>query len=227
MKKVIFLVLITLLTKYGYSQNQQKLDSLKAELKKFEAEKSNYPNKKDTLKALLMDRIGEVYFKMNKYSEALENYESALKIQKELKNNNGIAVSNTDLGLLNSKMGLFKEALKFEMEALNAREDLGNSLDIGLANEVIANEYENLHDKLNALIYHQSALKKFLLAGDKKCIARAYHNVGRQYYYSANNKRALENEHKSLTIAEEIGDTILEKKVNISIQEIDKAKKVY
>jgi len=223
--------MIALFTTYGYSQNQQKLDSLKAELKKFEEEKkalgANFPYRNDTLKANLLDRIGEVYFKMNKFSEALSNFEEALKMHHDLRDKNGMAVSNTNLGLLNSKMEQYREAMKFEMEALKAREDLGNNLDIGLANELIAYEYENLRDKLNALIYHQNALKNYLLTTDKKHIAMAYHNVGRLYFYSANNKRALENEHKALTIAEQIGDTLLEKKVNISIQEIDKAKKAY
>ncbi len=226
MKNLILVLAFTAIITDGFAQNNPKLDSLLNAIKKYDADKEESGrmsfSQNDSVKTNMEDRLGELYLKQSKFSEALQNFESALRIQKAIRDKNGMAISLTNLGRLNETMNVFQPALDYDLSALETRKAIGNTLDIAKAYDFVAQDYENLRQNRMALENYDNALKNYLHTTDLSRTAKCYHNIGRVYVMIKNTDKALESEHKGLRIAEEIGDSVLEKRINNSIKEINK-----
>ncbi len=67
------------------------------------------------------NKLANLYWEHNKYKEAELYFEKSLEINKKLANENGIAMINSNLALINSDIGNFAKALKYFDETLKLR----------------------------------------------------------------------------------------------------------
>ncbi|MCW3084138.1 MAG: hypothetical protein JWP12_1504 [Bacteroidetes bacterium] len=170
------------------------------------AEKSGY--KKGI--GLSYNSIGNINFTKGKQDEALDNYSTALKFQKEVENlpgvKKGIAASYSNIGNIYIGRGNYDEALKNYAIALKLRLEIVDKQDIAIS-------YSNI----GVVYYYQGnypeALKNYLLAlklekeiGDNVAIARTYNNSGNIYLQQENYSEALKNYFAAILIQKQVGD---------------------
>jgi tetratricopeptide (TPR) repeat protein len=78
-------------------------------------------------KAVWIHNLGIIAQRTGEYDEARKFYRRSLKIDQELGDMSGIALSLAQLALLEEKMGNLKEALQLILQAEAAFQDLGSS----------------------------------------------------------------------------------------------------
>lgn len=67
------------------------------------------------------NKLGDLYWEHNKYKEAEQFFEKSLEINNRLANENGIAMINSNLALINADMGNYPKALDYFNKTLNLR----------------------------------------------------------------------------------------------------------
>ena len=137
-------------------------------------------NKGDFLKekALAINNIGGVKSYLGKKDEALELYEKSLKIEKEIGDKLGIAISYNNLGSVKSELGKKDEALELYEKSLKIREEIGDKSGIATIYSNIGRLESELGKKDEALELHEKSLKIREEIGDKSGIATSYNNIG-------------------------------------------------
>ena len=198
---------------------------------------SNIPSSKGEIlkrlkksKADAFNNIGIVYAQQANFTEALDMWQKALKIDEEIGNKYGIAARNGNIGNIYWNLKDFKKALNYFSTALKLSQDINDNSLIAKWLGNIGNVYRDqtndmtqdskIRDSLlvKSLEYYQSALKLYQVLNDKTGIARMQGNIGNVYIDLANKlsnsasktdslfKMAEENITSSLKINREIGN---------------------
>ena len=79
---------------------------------------------KDNIKRIIFNNIGNCYFKLEYYNNALEFYKRSQTICEEMDDQRGVAFSLSNSALVFQKQGKFDEAVKYYRKALDIRRKL-------------------------------------------------------------------------------------------------------
>jgi signal transduction histidine kinase len=209
MKKLLTLLIATLIAPCSFAQDQHFVDSLEAALKNHNANKlelnTQPPLLYDTTAAKILYLLSTAYYFSNP-DKALDYAEQCLDVSEQIGYKKGIGIANNSMGLILSQKGDYLPALVYLEKALKIGLEIGDK-------KVIAGAYNNMGMIYSEQGNYHEGLKNYYASlkikeemGDKRGIANSYGNIGIIYSSQGNNPEALKNYFASLKIKEEIGD---------------------
>jgi serine phosphatase RsbU (regulator of sigma subunit) len=149
------------------------------------------------------------------YFKALEIYNKALQIYRQIGDDYGIGGNLTSIGNLYGRLSDYTKALEYFFEALKIYEKKEYKFGIAMNYANIGNIYQSQiginHQQRSkninqSLDYYYKAIKILSEIGAKNAVAQVYGNIATIYHDDSNIGKALENYKKVLHYYEEFGD---------------------
>ncbi len=159
----------------------------------------------DEEKAVILDGIGNAYLHLNKFDDALRNYQDALETKRRLGNKPGVAETLNWIAEAQQSAGKPEEAVKSYKEALDLYRELGNKL--GEAGDLLdqGNLLESIGKYDDALSATKEALPIFRNVGDRQNEATCLNNIGWIYLDKADYDNAMTFFQQALDIRQKVG----------------------
>ncbi|BAY85681.1 hypothetical protein NIES267_51820 [Calothrix parasitica NIES-267] len=154
--------------------------------------------------ALRLNKLGMQKFKRGKYREALNNFEQALVIFREIEERKGEGVILNNVGLVYRKLGEYKKALYYYQQSLEIDKKVGDKAGEGISLSNIGGVYFHLGEYAKALDYYQQSLAIHIKIGDKSSEGTTLNNIGEVYRNLGEYAKALDYYQQSLTIRKQI-----------------------
>jgi len=139
------------------------------------------------------------------YPEAKKQILKAIDINKEIGNDQALALCYNKIGILFYNEARYPEALKYLFESLRITKKINEKLGMASNYGAIANTYTNFHSQqMEAIKYRYAAIKIYEELNYKEAAAFGYQDVGALFNEQGSYADALKNLYKSLKIFEEI-----------------------
>jgi serine phosphatase RsbU (regulator of sigma subunit)/tetratricopeptide (TPR) repeat protein len=156
--------------------------------------------------ALAYNLKGKLYQANNNNTEALKDFEQALKLCTDI-NDKGIeGTTYGDIGIIYENEGNYPEALKYQLSALKIREDMNDTLHIDIVCGNIGNIYNYQGNYPEALIYKQRSLALAKAIKDSLGMGYAYGDMGSIYNSLKKYDDALMNLQLALNLNKKLND---------------------
>ncbi len=157
-------------------------------------------------KLLILNNIAWFYFRMGNYSEAILNFEEALKISQKLGYKDREIIYLSNLGEIDERIKNFPKALQRYKEAMKILEEIGNlSEELRIINSIIE-IYETIQIYSEALLYSDKAIKISEKLGDLKKKAIISNNIASIHHKLENLNLSLEYFQQSEKIFRRLND---------------------
>ncbi len=150
--------------------------------------------------------IGTANMNMDKFPEAYEFLNLAIKEAELTHEKKIVASSYNNIGIIYIKQGKSSEALKYYLKGLEIREKDGSPAEIASSNLNIGNVYYQQENYSEAIIYYLKASKMFEKNSNKFGLANALHNIATVYTQKKNYDSAIFYFKRSMDINTEIAD---------------------
>ncbi len=144
--------------------------------------------------------IGAVYNKLADYPQALEYYQQAVKLRRQINDQKGVGISLNSIGGVYFFQGNYNQALDYWQQALEIRQELGDLVRVGRTQNNIAGIYLNQAKYSQALEYYQQALQTFKKLENLQGEAAVINNIGLIYQKLGQYEKSLELFQKALAI---------------------------
>ena len=206
---ILFILTFLLLINKCYGQNRLIIDSIQAELKKFELKKKQLGNKTtpltDSVKINLYFALSDEYSSEN--PDSASYYENqCLLLSRKIGFKKGIGNYYQKIGTMYLGNGNYPEALKNFFAALTIRKEIGDKKVIGDSYGWIGMAYYGEGNYPEALKNNLISLKVNEEIGYKEGIGYSYYWIGRINIDEGNYQEALKSQLASLKInIEQIG----------------------
>ncbi len=142
-------------------------------------------------KASVYNNKGLIYWNLENYNEAMENYLASLKIFEELGQERGQANNLNNIGLLLVELDRREEAKANYKKALKLREKLKDTYGIGASLSNISKVFSLMQQMDSAIYYSHKAVKLKSKINDQRGLAIAYNNLGLDHRYIKSYDSAL------------------------------------
>jgi CHAT domain-containing protein/Tfp pilus assembly protein PilF len=149
---------------------------------------------------------GVQQFNISQYQAALESWQAALAIYREIGNRGGEGDTLNVLGLLFRIAGQPQTAIDLHQQALDIAREIGDRAGEGRALGNLGNAYADLGQYNRAINFHEQDLAIAREIGDRAGEGRALGNLGIAYDSLGQFERAIDLYEQRLAIAREIGD---------------------
>ena len=150
--------------------------------------------------------LGLNYHRLGEFEKAIEFYQQALSIAKDVENKDLEGKAYMNLGNAFYSLCDFKAAIKFHQQALSISKEVGNIYLEGSVYGNLACAYNSLGDFKTAIKCHQQALGISKEVGDKDSEGRVNTNLGCAFYSLGDFKTAIEFHQQALSIMKEVGN---------------------
>ena len=150
--------------------------------------------------------LGTTYRDMGDYDEAMEIYTPALKQAEELRDEYGMGIILSNIGLVHYSKGEYDKPLEYFSRSLAIQEELGDKYRMGSTLNNIGLVHANRGDYDRALDYNVRSLEIQEELGDKPGVGTSWANIGLVYGSRGDYDKALDYYARSLAIQEELGD---------------------
>jgi signal transduction histidine kinase/TPR repeat protein len=209
MKKILSLVSILFyLQNFSFSQNQISIDTLKTQLKYFNAKKAELDVKTlslyDTTAANILSELASEYWNSNP-DTAMYYTNQCLTLSEQIGYKKGIGRAYHSIGVIHYNRSDYLSALDFYEKSLKNGEESGDKKGVARSLNSMGVVYQYMGNYTESLKNYFTALKIFEETGNKKGIGTAYTNIGLVYTKQRNYPSALENHFAALKIFQEIG----------------------
>ena len=154
----------------------------------------------------VLGNMGLAYSDLGEPRKAIEYYEKALKISKEIDDRRGEGNRLGNLGNAYSDLGEPRKAIEYYEQALKIAKEIGNKRGEGAELGNLGNAYSDLGDPRKAIEYYEQALKVAKEIGDRRNEGIWFGNLGNAYSDLGESREAIEFLRKSLTIGKTIED---------------------
>ncbi|OQB20080.1 MAG: photosystem I assembly protein Ycf3 [Euryarchaeota archaeon ADurb.Bin190] len=161
-------------------------------------------NKKE--KANILNELGTISYFLSEPRKAIEFYEQALAIAREIGDRRGEGNALGNLGLAYSDLGEPKKAIEFCEQALAIAREIGDRRGQGNALGNLGNAYSDLGEPKKAIKFYEQALAVVREIGDRWGEGTSLGNLGVAYSELGELRKAIEFCKQALAIAREIGD---------------------
>lgn len=151
-------------------------------------------------RAEVLKIIGAANYNLQNERLALEYYEQALILYRELDDDIGVGSMLNNIGLLRESQGDYRGALKRYVEAAKIFEDKKKEKYLALSLTNIGNIYYTLGRYDKSLEYHTNALKINENIKDSTGLSMSYNNIGNVYLNLQDYPIALDFYNKALAI---------------------------
>ncbi|WP_413200152.1 CHAT domain-containing protein [Nostoc piscinale] len=108
--------------------------------------------------ALNLNNIGQIYFSLGKYDEALKLYQQALEIYKQNNYKLGLAVALNNIGRVYQNLGNYNQALEYNQQALANYREVGDRTGEGVTISNLGQVYQKQNQYDQALGLYQQAV---------------------------------------------------------------------
>ncbi|HAX77728.1 MAG TPA: Fis family transcriptional regulator [Cyanobacteria bacterium UBA11372] len=142
----------------------------------------------------------------SQFRAALQSWEQALAIYREIKDRQGEGRSLGNLGNAYYSLGDYQKAIGYSQQVLNIARQIGDRQAEGAALGNLGIAYDSLGDYQKAIEYQQQRLAIAREIGDRQGEGNALGNLGNAYYSLGDYQKAIEYQQQRLAIAREIGD---------------------
>ncbi|MGB3510200.1 MAG: tetratricopeptide repeat protein [Microcoleaceae cyanobacterium] len=194
---------------YNDRKYQPALETYQQALEIFQSISRNSENPPKSLSLKIgetIHSIGATYNKLANYPQALNYYQQALKIRREINDKQGIGSSLNSIGAVYFLQGNYEQALDYLQQALKIRQELGDLVRVGRTQNNIAAIYLYQAKYSQALENYQQALQTFKKSENIQGEAAAINNIGLIYQELGQYETALEWYQKALEIHRENGN---------------------
>ncbi len=149
---------------------------------------------------------GNQQFYRSQYREALQSWENALSIYREIGDRNGEASSYNNLGEAYRSLGEYQRAIEFLQQSLDIAREIGARNVEASSLGGLGNAYISLGQYPKAIEFFQQSLDIAREIGDRNGEAASLGNLGVAYRSLGQYQRAIEYHKQALAIDREIGD---------------------
>jgi CHAT domain-containing protein/tetratricopeptide (TPR) repeat protein len=156
--------------------------------------------------AIDLNNIGFLYDALGQKQKALEFFQEALPIQKELGDRVEESTTLNNIGSLYSALGQKQKALEYYQKALPIDQAVGDRAGEATTLNNIGLVYFALGQKQKALEFFQKAVPIYQAVGNRVGEATTLNNIGLVYFALGQKQKALEFYEKALPIRKEVGD---------------------
>ena len=160
---------------------------------------------KQWAKPASLGNIGLIYQDLGKQHKALKYHEKALRIDRKIGYNKGIAIHLGNIGLIYKDLGKPQKALKYHEKALEVDRKIGNELGTAIDLGNIGYTYRALGKLQKALKYLERALVTLREIGYEQGTASTLGNIGLTYSALDKPQKALRYHEEALEIHQKIG----------------------
>lgn len=145
-------------------------------------------------------QVGRCYFAQDALSEAVENYEKALKIWRDLNNQREQAGTLIMLGYIEDRRGEWRNAIALLTQAQQLVNERDDPYRMGQIASGLADVFNESGSPENGIIQYQRALEFYGKTSDMRDDALTIAALGRTYYLSKNYPEALSHLQQALNI---------------------------
>jgi tetratricopeptide (TPR) repeat protein len=149
---------------------------------------------------------GYEQYQISQFTAALQSWEQALKIYREIKDRQGEGNALGSLGIAYDSLGNYQKAIEFYQQSLAIAKQIADKAGVGRALANLGIAYRNLGDYQKAIEFHQQGLTIFKQIGDKAGESAALGNLGLAYHSLGDYQKAIEFHQQNLAIAKQIGE---------------------
>ncbi len=128
--------------------------------------------------ALNLNNVGQIYFSLAKYDQALSLYQQALNIYKENKYKLGIAVTLNNIARINHNLSKYDQAIVLNQQALVNYREVGDRTGEGITISSLGQTYQKQSQYDKALGFYQQALTIHREVSDKVSEAATLKFIG-------------------------------------------------
>ncbi|MEH2145442.1 CHAT domain-containing tetratricopeptide repeat protein [Nostoc sp.] len=151
-------------------------------------------------------REGKKKLEQNQFQAALEVFEKALALYRQVKDRNSEGDTLYNIGDLYYYQAKFAQAIAFYQQALVIRKEIEDRPQEATTLNDIGLSYSNLSQYPKALEYYQQALAIFKQIGDRSGVSTTLNNIGGIYDSLGQYPKALDYYQQALAIFKQIGD---------------------
>ncbi|NEO74840.1 CHAT domain-containing tetratricopeptide repeat protein [Moorena sp. SIO4G3] len=144
--------------------------------------------------------------KVSQFQKALQSWQKALTIHREIGDREGEASCVNNLGIAYQNLGDYPKAIENYQQSLAIDREIGNRKGVANSLNNLGNAYHALGDYRKAIEYHQQSLAIAREIGDRLGEANSLGNLGTAYDNLGDYPKAIENYQQSLAIDREIGE---------------------
>ncbi len=164
----------------------------------------NQDSKKAEADRLLERGIQE--FRVSQFREALQSWETALGLYRELGNRQGEAASLGNLGVAYFSLGQYERAIDSYNQSLTLARETGDHQGEASSLNNLGNAYLSLGQYERAIDSYDQSLTLVRETGDHQGEASSLGNLGLAYFFLGQYERAIDFHSQYRTLAREIGD---------------------
>ena len=147
-----------------------------------------------------------MYRDLGQYSKALEYFQQALAISREVGDRAGVGITLNNIGVVYESLGQYPKALEYYQQALAIRKEIGDRNGEGTTLNNIGLVYSRLGKYSKALEYYQQALAIRKEIGVRAGEGGTLNNIGAIYRDIGQYPKALQYSQQALAIIKEVGD---------------------
>ena len=193
------------LVEFAIETEYRSLDEIKHSIELKETLLSEL-SEDDEISRYLLSSLGILYFQISSYKKAIEYYEKALVIAREIEDRRGEGKSLGNLGLAYRNLGQVEKAIEYHEQALVIAKEIGNRQGEGNSLGNLGLAYSNQGQVEKAIEYHEQALVIAKEIGDRRGEGNSLGSLGLAYSNQGQVQKAIEYYEQALVIAKEIGD---------------------
>ena len=149
---------------------------------------------------------GHASLRQGQYQQAIELFQQALALARELENRQEEATSLSGLGDTYESLGEYEQAIKFHQQALAIQQEINNPRGQAVSLSGLGNSYHRLEKYQEALEFHQQALAIQREIDNQGGEAKSLGDLGNVYFRLEEYQQAIEFHQQALGIQQKIGD---------------------
>lgn len=149
---------------------------------------------------------GSQLFRTNRYPEALQAYEQALQIYRELRDRSAESVMLNNIGLSHFRQRQYQKAIDFYQQSLVIKQQIGDRKGEGTSLSNIGAAYNSLRQYEKAIDFFQKSLVIRQQIGDRKAEGTSLNNLASAYRNLKQYQKAADFYQQALAVFQQIGD---------------------
>ena len=154
----------------------------------------------------VLGNLGNAYHSLGQAEKAIEYYEDALVIAREIEDRRGEKADLGNLGAAYSDLGQVEKAIEYYEDALVIAREIGDRRGEGNRLGNLGNVYSDLGQVKKAIEYYEDARIISKGIGDRRNEGAWLGNLGSAYYVLGQVEKAIGYYEDALAISKEIGD---------------------
>lgn len=147
---------------------------------------------------------GREQLKASQFTPALQFWQQALLIYREIKDRQGEGKTLGNIGLAYHYLGDYRKAIEYYQQSLPILREIKDSKTEGIVLYNFGNTYDSLGDYRKAIQYHQQSLKIAQEIKDREGEGAVFGVLGNAYYSLGDYPKAIEYHEQHLKIGQEI-----------------------